>query len=326
MTTFPHCRKGNDLDRRLAPTILSTLGSDPKSAGASIHIHHCSVRPAGLRFSQHHDQAAHTKAPLGVPFFVNEPGTRGIWHGRNTGKETSYVAFCSPYHQICQQEDWTDSGVDDIGKFVSTIVPAARRGVLRQYRSTPPALESRFRREEGTDWDTFCSSIEALPSGLLWRHNQAGDLPGSFGIIHSRRLDQLVRANTAKRGFTFTHYRLTQSNLGAIWSANQGGFCINLSADRLSEADRLAHLQIAPVVSLVPGNTAGPVFTPARRKVVLCPAQVTDGVTCMTCRLCAKVDRGVIVGFLPHGRQAKAAEIVASGVKQRFRGSEHLSA
>ena len=29
----------------------------------------------------------------------------------------------------------------------------------------------------GMDWDTFVDKIRRLPMGILWRHNQAGDLP-----------------------------------------------------------------------------------------------------------------------------------------------------
>ena len=31
--------------------------------------------------------------------------------------------------------------------------------------------------ERGTDWDTFCSQVEKLKPGTLFRHNVSGDLP-----------------------------------------------------------------------------------------------------------------------------------------------------
>lgn len=172
----------------------------------------------------------------------------------------------------------------------------------------------------GTDWNGFCAKVLALPEGQIWRHNQTGDLPGSFGNIDCRRLEQLVEANSGRRGFTFTHYRLTHPNLGAIWSANQGGFCVNLSADCLDEADRLAGHAVAPVVTLVPSGTPRRGLTPAGRRLVVCSAQVTASTTCLSCQLCANIDRQEIVGFLPHGRQKRAAAIVASGVVHHHLG------
>ena len=46
------------------------------------------------------------------------------------------------------------------------------------------------------------------------------------------------------------------------------------------------------------------------KRVVTCPAQTKDGVTCASCGLCAKKDRTAVVRFLLHGpavRKARAA-------------------
>jgi len=179
---------------------------------------------------------------------------------------------------------------------------------------------------KGADWDTFCSQVAELAEGQLWRHNQAGDLPGSGGIIDGRRLAQLVEANTSRRGFTFTHYPAAHPNIGSIWAANQDGFCINLSADCPDEADQMARLGIAPVATLVPAGTDRRAMTSEGRKIVVCPAQVFEDATCLTCRLCAKVERKLIVGFLPHGTQVRATERVASGIKRRFPTNQSLLA
>jgi len=45
--------------------------------------------------------------------------------------------------------------------------------------------------------------------------------------------------------------------------------------------------------------------TPAGRKVVVCPATQRDDVTCESCRLCARINRSVIVGFPAHGAGAR---------------------
>jgi hypothetical protein len=64
------------------------------------------------------------------------------------------------------------------------------------------------RGERGVDWSEFCEQVRRLPKGQLWRHNQAGDLPGDGTYIDSDALRALVEANRGKRGFTYTHYKV----------------------------------------------------------------------------------------------------------------------
>lgn len=52
-------------------------------------------------------------------------------------------------------------------------------------------------------------------------------------------LGELVAANIGRRGFTYSHYR-DAASLEWIKHANQWGFTINLSANNLTDADRLA--------------------------------------------------------------------------------------
>jgi len=163
----------------------------------------------------------------------------------------------------------------------------------------------------GTDWGTFCSRIAALPEGTLWRHNQAGDLPGNNGRINKKLVCQLIEANQGKNGFTYTHYPMTPHNRAIVCMANQNGFTINLSAHTLEQADRLADLNIGPVTTLVLDDTAEILETPAGREVVVCPAQVEGDVTCLDCEGCAIVMREPIIGFLPHGCQHQHARRIA---------------
>lgn len=49
--------------------------------------------------------------------------------------------------------------------------------------------------ERGTNWEEFCTSISKFKPDTLWRHNQAGDLPGSNNLIDSgEKLKQLSRS------------------------------------------------------------------------------------------------------------------------------------
>lgn len=168
--------------------------------------------------------------------------------------------------------------------------------------------------EFGTSWQEFTKQVAKLPKGILWRHNQAGDLPGNGLAIDADALTSLVKANKGKRGFTYTHYAPQIANNAAlIDQANKAGFTINLSGNNLRHADQLAALNIAPVVVVLPSTIEGKqtLTTPQGRKVTVCPATYRDDVTCATCGLCARL-RDVIVGFPAHGAQKKKASAIAS--------------
>ena len=166
--------------------------------------------------------------------------------------------------------------------------------------------------QRGFDWSAFLAKVRTFPAGQLWRHNQAGDLPGVGDKIDATALSDLAEANTGKRGFTYTHKPLTPDNLSAIRSANKRGFVVNLSANSVSHADMLAKTGL-PVAAVVPQDSPDRFTTPEGNRVVICPAQRVDSLSCDKCRLCAKGNRGFIVGFKPHGTGAKRVDKVATG-------------
>jgi hypothetical protein len=164
-------------------------------------------------------------------------------------------------------------------------------------------------------WQSFLDAVAALPDGTLWRHNQAGDLPGTGNDIDGIALQWLVTANKGKRGFTYTHKPMNVAgNAKHVANANANGFTVNLSANTLTEADTLANEHGLPTVVVLPSTIAGNVKieTPKGRRIVVCPATYRDDVTCKSCGLCAVRDRKVIVGFPAHG----AAKNKASAITQ----------
>jgi len=159
----------------------------------------------------------------------------------------------------------------------------------------------------GTDWHTFVDQIAALPDGQLWRHNQAGDLPGDGTTVDPVALGELVHANIGRRGFTYTHYRDADS-LAWVRHANAWGFTVNLSANDLVDADRLADTGAGPVVVVLSSDHTDNTTTPSGRKVVVCPATQRDDVSCATCQLCQR-QRSAIVGFPAHGSRKRVIDI-----------------
>ncbi len=169
----------------------------------------------------------------------------------------------------------------------------------------------------GITWAAFLLAIGRLHRGTLWRHNQFGDLAGTGNAIDAKALAELTAANRNKCGFTYTHKPVVSgadavANRAAVKAANAGGFVVNLSGNSPEHADSLKALGIAPVVCVVPDGAANTSFTPAGHKVIVCPAQSRDNVTCATCRLCANQKRSVIIGFRPHGNGAKYVRPIAA--------------
>jgi len=166
----------------------------------------------------------------------------------------------------------------------------------------------------GMEWADFLLQVRALPKGQLWRHNQAGDLPGQGDEIDAAALADLVAANRGRRGFTYTHKPMTSpAAREAIAGANEAGFTVNLSANDLAHADELAALEIAPVAVVLPADQTTATRTPAGRHVAICPATISDNVSCASCGLCAIANRKAIIGFPAHGASKRKASKVAEG-------------
>ncbi len=193
----------------------------------------------------------------------------------------------------------------------------------------------------GGSWSEFCGKIAAFRPGRLWRYAQAGDLPGYGAAIDGGLLQMLVAANAGKRVIAFTHKPVlgddpvATENRRLITAAIKAGFTVNLSADNPANADQLAALGIAPVVTVLARAFARRAIrhrfkrrrdewaetiaewrdrtaslsrhTPAGRRIAVCPATYSDA-TCKRCGACARV-RDAVIGFPAHGawRQVEAA-------------------
>tara|TARA_Y100000310_G_scaffold317349_1_gene370143 strand:- start:640 stop:1203 length:564 start_codon:yes stop_codon:yes gene_type:complete len=163
----------------------------------------------------------------------------------------------------------------------------------------------------GDNWETFCKLIEALPNNQLWRHNQAGDLPGEEDAIDAKLLRRLIKANRHKSGFTYTHKPPTPKNAKLIKESNDNGFTINLSANHLLHANVLREMNIGPIVSIIHDKdqqNAKSFDSPYGDKVVMCPNSYRN-VTCSNCALCALPSREFIIGFPAKGK----AKLIAKG-------------
>lgn len=174
--------------------------------------------------------------------------------------------------------------------------------------------------ERGLPWDEFCNQIYKLPEGQLWRHNQAGDLPGSGDRLDKSAIQNLAFASYHTKGFTFTHYPIAGFGAHDYWNASiirtvnrVGGLHINASCESLNQAD-LAIRRGIPAVVVVPEDfPVKGTRSSDGHHVTVCPAQYKDAVTCSTCKLCANPNRTCIVAFRVHGiGKKKAATAISS--------------
>lgn len=161
------------------------------------------------------------------------------------------------------------------------------------------------------NWKQFCTKISDLPIGQLWRHNQAGDLPGNDSKIDTVKMHKLIKANKNKKGFTYTHKPVLKTkyalnNRRIIKSSNKKGFTINLSADSINEVDRLYDLNIGPVTVILPSESKLKLKTFKGRNIIVCPAEYIEAINCSNCKLCALPNRKSIIGFRAHGVTKKS--------------------
>jgi hypothetical protein len=156
----------------------------------------------------------------------------------------------------------------------------------------------------------------------LW---QAGDMPGLNKKINLSQVKRLVKTlKSFQMPFGYTHKLPTRENRKAIRYCNKRGVTINLSANNLRHADLLFKLNIGPVTVALPKNSPlKGIRTPEGRKVVICPAVISDNITCASCGgnkgpLCWRTNRNYIIGFPAHGSGARKVSATACEEKVKY--------
>lgn len=164
-------------------------------------------------------------------------------------------------------------------------------------------------KPRGTDLESFVSALKSLPEGSCFRHNQAGDLPSSQGIINIHAFGLIANACHERKltAWTYTHHDLTHyGNREIVKHAPQMGMTVNASAHSQSHAAEL-HKQGIPSVCIVPKNESRKTWEHDGVKFLVCPAQWSDK-NCAECKLCSVAERSCVVAFKAHGTQAKKVE------------------
>jgi hypothetical protein len=137
------------------------------------------------------------------------------------------------------------------------------------------------------------------------RDRVVGDLVNSRGLFdmnYVRGIARLAREHgLTVFGYTHAWRILTREDAAAIRAT---GYVMNASCETVQDVRHAISLGMPSVITndkIVEGATV------AGYRVITCPAQIRDNVTCATCGLCAKPDRKVIIRFLTHGPSKKRA-------------------
>lgn len=170
----------------------------------------------------------------------------------------------------------------------------------------------------GLSWTEMLGKVEALRSGALFRHNVVGDLALlADGTINAAALAQFATAATSKRPIIYTHAEQTERNLNILARSD---VVVNVSCETYAQAKRA----IAHGVNAVLTVKRSEVTTTTRKdkslRLVPCPAETRDDVTCATCELCSRdrIASGVVVTFHAHGAQTKKIEAALDRVGARI--------
>lgn len=168
--------------------------------------------------------------------------------------------------------------------------------------------------ESGISVDQLAQKLGKLPRGQLWRHNVAGDLPHKNGTIDTQEIKPILSAVKSRglKTILYTHHKIAQ-NYQALSEIRDSGINVNVSTESPEMAISALNAGFNSVCIMPDGSEKLTKYLDGYTgqtiaKIVICPAQTSDRVTCAACGLCAKdrtKDR-VIIGFLPHGARAKS--------------------
>jgi hypothetical protein len=190
--------------------------------------------------------------------------------------------------------------------------PLKRNGCYAESQPLVFHWNALSRGERGTGLEQHCRELRALPRRSMVRFLAAGDWPGNGTDLDGARIRKIASSSRHLVGFGYTHYR-GHRNVDKVARVN-GRFplTINLSANNPRDLDRFP-AQV-PAVSMIP-EPVKVSYTPRGKRIVRCPAEYRDQVTCSNCGdgrpLCARKDRNYAIGFYPHGNAARKARAIA---------------
>lgn len=162
----------------------------------------------------------------------------------------------------------------------------------------------------GVPWQEFLTQLRKLPTGSLFRHNQAGDLYKPGTTTGRKALAQLVEACRHLKAWTYSHHPRTPATVQAFKAATANGFTVNASCQTEAEADAAMAHGLRAVFIAPSTETRNSWRTAGGNRAVVCPAQRFDAMDCATCRLCQARPQHIAIVFKAHGNGRRKVEAV----------------
>lgn len=157
--------------------------------------------------------------------------------------------------------------------------------------------------KQGQDFKSLLVNIRHMDKGAKLRLNVMGDLPHNNQVIDANKVNQLADtiANRKIKTILYTHHDLTiDANLTTLQNTFDK-IHVNASCESVNQAKRALDSGLNAVMVM-------PLDSPKHQRiddlrVVQCPAEYNDKITCSNCMLCAKdrTQNRVVIGFTAHG-------------------------
>lgn len=176
-------------------------------------------------------------------------------------------------------------------------------------------------RKYSTD-TTVEAATEKLKKGVLksaryLRDRVVGDVVAPDGAVDTAYITGIAAVAKANDlipfGYTHAWDRFTPEDIQLL---DQVGYVMNASTETLTDAARAIRLGLPAVI--VDDDTPDGTMV-AGKRLITCPAETRDSVTCASCGLCAKPlsDRMALIRFRPHGNVKKKARAAIASMNER---------
>jgi hypothetical protein len=175
-------------------------------------------------------------------------------------------------------------------------------------------IPARLGAEDGGEYSEVRALARNLRLGAMVRANVSGDMLNEAGrpdFPYAAALSHVATERPDVAVYGYTHaWRSLDPEIAP-------GVALNASCESPEEIIAAAAAGWPTVTTAT--DASDPIIgqTIAGRRVIVCPAQTRDGVTCATCGLCARPARRSTVAFLVHGSgKAQAARAIRATRKE----------
>lgn len=177
-------------------------------------------------------------------------------------------------------------------------------------------IASKYATAETSHADAVAKLNRAPRGAKYMRDRVVGDIVAPDGTADVDYLTSIAAAAAAVDltpfGYTHGFDLLTPGDVQRVAAA---GYVLNASCETIEDVRRAVAKGLPATIVAGPELEDG---TEVRthdgmRRVVTCPAQTREDVSCASCGLCAKPRRAAVVRFLPHGTAVRQAEASIDG-------------